>query len=228
MYCPKCGTRLPDDTLYCFQCGEPLEPVPPVAEPDPMAETAEGTAEPGVGSATEPADEPAAEPAENATGEAGEAAAADAPGEENPRRSYMIEPSAQTDEAATLEPVNDYRVFAIVLLVFCSVSCCCACLSVFSSPFFLGALVCAIVGMVYSTQAGKLADAGQIEMARLKARSTRNILIIAACLLGVGILIGVVVCILSITNPYLFQNNVYQDLLREFEYEFPNYLHDAL
>ena len=91
-----------------------------------MAETAEGTAEPGVGSATEPADEPAAEPAENATGEAGEAAAADAPGEENPRRSYMIEPSAQTDEAATLEPVNDYRVFAIVLLVFCSVSCCCA------------------------------------------------------------------------------------------------------
>ena len=158
MFCPNCGTKLPDGAAFCSNCGNKIQaaPVEPVTE-IPTQQPAEPVYE-------EPAPEQPAP--ENFTYEYTE-----------PDGQPTPEPAAQVvpDQAPA-----DYMTINIILCV-ASVLTCCGCVSIAS-------LITSIIGIVAGSACKKAIAAGDWATAEAKSKTAKTMWIISAVIVGVSII----------------------------------------
>ena len=184
MFCPNCGSKLPDGAVFCSNCGTkvqeaPAEPVTvePVAEPvtaEPVAEPV--TEQPAAEAFTHEYIETAVQPAQ--------------------------EPVAQVvpDQAPA-----DYMVVNIILCV-ASVLTCCGCLPIAS-------LVTSIIGIVAGSACKKAIEVGDWATAAAKSKTGKAMWITSAIILGVSIIASIVLLVLGITTGMNALEDVINELI---------------
>ena len=187
MFCPNCGTKLPDGAAFCSNCGTKIQaaPVEPVTE-IPTQQPAEPVYE-------QPAPEQPAEPVY-------EEPAPEQPAPENFTYEYT-EPDGQPtpEPAAQVVPDQapaDYMTINIILCV-ASVLTCCGCVSIAS-------LITSIIGIVAGSACKKAIAAGDWATAEAKSKTAKTMWIISAVIVGVSIIAAIILfatgTIASMTN----------------------------
>lgn len=166
MFCPNCGTKLPDGAAFCSNCGSKIQaaPVEPVTE-IPTQQPAEPVS-------GQPAPEQPAEPVpESYTYEYTEPAGQPAP----------EQPAAQVvpDQAPA-----DYMTINIILCV-ASVLTCCGCVSIAS-------LITSIIGIVAGSACKKAVAAGDWATAEAKSKTAKTMWIVSAVIVGVSIIAAII------------------------------------
>lgn len=175
MFCPNCGTKLPDGAAFCSNCGNKIQaaPVEPVTE-IPTQQPAEPVYE-------QPAPEQPAEPVY-------EEPAPEQPAPENFTYEYT-EPDGQPtpEPAAQVVPDQapaDYMTINIILCV-ASVLTCCGCVSIAS-------IITSIIGIVAGSACKKAIAAGDWATAEAKSKTAKTMWIISAVIVGVSIIAAII------------------------------------
>lgn len=198
MFCPNCGTKLPDGAVFCSNCGTKVQvaPAAPVVEPvvEPVTEpvTAQPVAEPVAEPVTA---QPVAEPEQPAFEEAPVF-------EEIPQfqqapefqqapvfEEAPAEPAAPAQAAPEQAPA-DYMTINIILCV-ASVLTCCGCVSVAS-------IVTSIIGIVAGSACKKAVEAGDWATAEAKSKTAKTMWIVSAVIVGVSILAAIVLMLTGV------------------------------
>ena len=179
MFCPNCGTKLPDGAAFCSNCGNKIQaaPVEPVTE-IPTQQPAEPVYE-------QPAPEQPAEPVY------------EQPAPEQPAEPVYEQPVyEQPAQVVPDQAPADYMTINIILCV-ASVLTCCGCVSVAS-------LITSIIGIVAGSACKKAVAAGDWATAEAKSKTAKTMWIVSAVLVGLSIIAAIILfatgSIASMTN----------------------------
>ena len=172
MFCNHCGSEIPDDALFCTNCGARLEKEEKKPE-EPVIDTTQEEA-PAVeeASACE-----APDPSGNASGSY------------EPPKNYTSsfvppqQPQPQ-NPIPTGDAPKDYLVVNIILTAVSLLSCC-SCCSMIS-------LITGIIGIVFSAQTRNAVTAGDLKTAQEKSKVAKIMWIISVVLLGVSLLVAII------------------------------------
>ena len=109
----------------------------------------------------------------------------------------LNEPNADTAKPAIDEKdmPADYTVVNVIMLIV-SILSCCSCTSIIS-------LITSIVGLTSASACKKALANGDLALAKAKGKTAKTMWVVSAVLLGISILLGLLVLILSIASPSL-------------------------
>lgn len=189
MFCPNCGTKLPDGAAFCSNCGNKIQaaPVEPVTE-IPTQQPAEPVYEQPA--PEQPAPEQPAEPVY-------ERPVYEQPVYEQPAEPVYEQPvPEQPAQVVPDQAPADYMTINIILCV-ASVLTCCGCVSVAS-------LITSIIGIVAGSACKKAVAAGDWATAEAKSKTAKTMWIVSAVLVGLSIIAAIILfatgSIASMTN----------------------------